>query len=123
MYAVLIRALPSVAVDQSAHDLAVAARSAAGNEAEVVCYHSYLQGFPWELERRVRIFGWRGELAFGSGRGGQDRWFPAREEFWREWDSEKKLVALARIKDRPDLYGHRATLVAQNRKYFVVKNF
>jgi len=123
LYAVLIRVLPSVAVDQSAHGLAVAARSAAGNDAEVVCYHSYLQGFPWELERRVRIFGWRGELAFGSARGGQDRWFPAREEFWREWDSEKKLVALARIKDRPDLYGHRATLVAQNRKYFVVKNF
>ena len=122
-YAVLIRALPSVAVDQSAHDLAVAARSAAGSDAEVVGYHAFLQGFPWELERRMRIFGWKGELAFGSARGGQERWFPEREDFWKEWDSSEKLVALVRIKDRPDLYGHRAALVAQNRKYFVVKNF
>jgi len=122
-YAVLIRVLPNVAIDQSSHDLAVAARKAAGNDAEVVCYHAYLQGFPWELERRVRIFGWRGELAFGAGRGGQEAWFPERTAFWKEWDSPKKLVALARIKDRPDLYGHRAELVAQNRKYFVVKNF
>jgi 4-amino-4-deoxy-L-arabinose transferase-like glycosyltransferase len=122
-YAVLIRVLPNLAIDQSSHDLAVAARKAAGNEAEVVCYHAYLQGFPWELEHRVRIFGWRGELAFGAGRGGQEAWFPERTAFWREWDSPKKLVALVRIKDRPDLYGHRAELVAQNRKYFVVKNF
>lgn len=122
-YAALIRVLPNVAVDQSSHDLAAAARKAAGDDAEVVCYHAYLQGFPWELERRVRIFGWKGELAFGAGRGGQEAWFPERTAFWREWDSPKKLVALVRIKDRPDLYGHRAELVAQNRKYFVVKNF
>jgi 4-amino-4-deoxy-L-arabinose transferase-like glycosyltransferase len=123
LYAVLIRVLPGVAIDQSSHGLAAAARAAAGNDAEVVCYHAYLQGFPWELERRVRIFGWKGELAFGSSRGGQEAWFPERTAFWKEWDSPRKLVALVRIKDRPDLYGHRAELVAQNRKYFVVKNF
>jgi 4-amino-4-deoxy-L-arabinose transferase-like glycosyltransferase len=122
-YAALIRVLPAVAVDQSAHGLASAARAAAGSDAEVVCYHAYLQGFPWELERRVRIFGWKGELAFGSSRGGQEAWFPERTAFWKEWDSSRKLVALVRIKDRPELYGHRAELVAQNRKYFVVKNF
>jgi len=122
-YAALIVALPAVAVDQSAHDLAVAAGRAAGSDAEVVCYHTYLQGFPWELERRVRIFGWKGELAFGSARGGQASWFPSRDAFWKEWDSSKKMVALLRKKDRSDMYGHRAELVAQNRKFFVVKNF
>ncbi len=150
-YAAAIAAFPTIAIDQSAHDLAIAAgnaakneagnaaKSAAGNaakneaknaakneagpEAEVVCYHTYLQGFPWELERRVRIFGWTGELAFGSARGDQAAWFPAREAFWKEWDSSKKMVALLRKKDRPDMAGHRAALVAQNRKYFVVRNF
>ena len=122
-YAAAIVAFPRLAADQSSHDLAVAAKKAAGSDAEVVCYHAYLQGFPWDLERRVRIFGWKGELAFGSARGDQAAWFPAREDFWREWDSPKKMVALLRKKDRPDMYGHRAELVAQNRKYFVVRNF
>jgi len=122
-YAALIAAFPRITADQSAHGLATAAGRAAGDSAEVVCYRTYLQGFPWELERRVRIFGWKGELAFGSGRGGQSAWFPPKEAFLREWDSSKKMVALLRLRDRPDLYGHRAELVAQNRKYFVVKNF
>ncbi len=122
-YAVLIAAFPRITVDQSAHGLALAAGRAAGGAAEVVCYRTYLQGFPWELERRVRIFGWKGELAFGSGRGDQSAWFLPKEAFFKEWDSPKKMVVLLRQRDRPDMYGHRAELVAQNRKYFVVKNF
>ncbi len=122
-YAVLIAAFPRITADQSAHGLATAAGRAAGDSGEVVCYRTYLQGFPWELERRVRIFGWKGELSFGSGRGGESAWFPPKEAFFREWDSSKKMVALLRLRDRPDMYGHRAELVAQNRKYFVVKNF
>jgi hypothetical protein len=122
-YAASISALPSFAIDQSAHFLAAAAETAAGTDGEVVCYHTYLQGFPWELRRRVKIYGWKGELDFGSSRGDQAAWFPPREAFWKEWDSPKKMVALLRKKDRPDMEGHRAELVAQNRKYFVVKNF
>ncbi|HET9794690.1 MAG TPA: phospholipid carrier-dependent glycosyltransferase [Thermoanaerobaculia bacterium] len=122
-YAALIAAFPRIAADQSAHDLAVAAGRAAGDSAEVVCYRTYLQGFPLELERRVRIFGWKGELAYGSARGDSSAWFPPREAFWTEWDSPKKMVVLLRKRDRPEMYGHRAELVAQNRKYFVVKNF
>ena len=144
LYVALIAAAPSIAVDQSAHDLAVAAEraaqtyagraaqtstagkapgSAGGPSAEVVAYHTYLQGFPWELEHRIRIFGWTGELAFGGARGDQSRWFPPRSAFLPEWDSGKPMVALLRIRDRPDLFGHRALLVAQNRKYLVVRNF
>jgi len=122
-YAALSAAFPRIAVDQSAHGLATAAGRAAGDSAEVVCYRTYLQGFPWELERRIRIFGWKGELAFGSARGDASAWFPPKEAFFREWDSAKKMVVLLRQRDRPDMYGHRAELVAQNRKYFVVKNF
>ena len=122
-YAALIAAFPSITPDQSAHDLAIAAGRAAGDSGEVVCYRTYLQGFPWELERRLRIFGWKGELAFGSARGDQSAWFLPAGAFWKEWDSSKRLVALVRKRDRPDLYGHRAEFVAQNRNYFVVKNF
>ncbi|HET7452528.1 MAG TPA: phospholipid carrier-dependent glycosyltransferase [Thermoanaerobaculia bacterium] len=122
-YAALIAAFPSVTPDQSAHDLATAAGRAAGDSGEVVCYRTYLQGFPWDLERRVRIFGWKGELAFGSARGDQSAWFPPAAAFFPDWDSGRKMVALVRKRDRPDLYGHRAELVAQNRKYIVVKNF
>lgn len=122
-YAALIAAFPRITADQSAHALATAAGRAAGDSAEVVCYRTYLQGFPWELERRLRIFGWKGELAYGSSRGDQTAWFLPKDAFFREWDSPKKMVVLLRQRDRPDMYGHRAELVAQNRKYFVVKNF
>lgn len=124
LYAALIAIFPRVAAERSAHDLAKAAGAAADSAgASVVCYRTYLQGFPWELERRIPIYGWKGELAFGSGRGDQAAWFPPREKFLSDWDSQRKIVALLRTIDRKDLYGHRASLVAENRKYLVVKNF
>jgi 4-amino-4-deoxy-L-arabinose transferase-like glycosyltransferase len=119
----LIFTFPRVAVDRSAHLLAVAARDAAAGGAEVVAYRTYLQGFPWVLERRLPIYGWRGELAFGSERGDQSEWFRPEQAFLKDWDSEKKMVVLLRELDRPLLFGHRANFVAQNRKYLVVTNF
>jgi 4-amino-4-deoxy-L-arabinose transferase-like glycosyltransferase len=123
LYAALIFAFPRVATDQSAHALAVAAGNASKNGATVVAYRTYLQGFPWILGRRIPIYGWRGELRFGSERDDPARWFPPRERFLRDWDSGRKMVALLRARDRKDLYGHYAELVARNRKYIVVKNF
>ena len=123
LYAVLIAAFPSIAADQSAERLAAAAGEAAGADAEVVCFRTYLQGFPWFLERRIAIYGWKGELEFGSLRGDQSAWFRPRESFWRDWDSGKKMVALLRKRDRAEMEQHRGSLVAENRKYVVVRNF
>jgi 4-amino-4-deoxy-L-arabinose transferase-like glycosyltransferase len=123
LFAALIFAFPRFAVDQSAERLASSARRAAGDEAEIVAYRTYLQGFPWILERRLRIYGWKGELDFGSQRGEQAAWFPAAEDFWKDWDSGRKMVVLMRRRDRPQMKGHRADLVAENRKYLVAKNF
>ena len=75
------------------------------------------------LQRRIPIYGWKNELEFGSGRGDQSVFFRPREDFWKDWDSGRKLVALLRKRDRPDMEGHRGSLVAENRKYIVVKNF
>jgi 4-amino-4-deoxy-L-arabinose transferase-like glycosyltransferase len=122
-YAVLIFAFPRLAAERSAHALAEAARRAEADGATVVCYRDYLQGFPWILEHRVPIYGWRGELAFGSERGDQSAWFRSREDFLKDWDSGRRMVALVRRRDDKDLAGHRARLLAQNRKYLVVKNF
>jgi 4-amino-4-deoxy-L-arabinose transferase-like glycosyltransferase len=124
LYAALIAVFPRIAAERSAHDLAKAAGAAADPAgARVVCYRTYLQGFPWDLERRVAIYGWKGELAFGSSRGDQAAWFPPREQFLSDWDSKTRIVALLRTIDRKDLEGHRGSLVAENRKYLVVKNF
>ena len=123
LYAAVILALPSMAVDQSAQGLAEAAGKAAGGDAAIVSYRTYLQGFPWVLQRRMRIYGWKGELEFGSERGNVSEWFRPREDFWKDWDSGERLVALLRKRDRPEMEGHRANLVAENRKYMVVKNF
>ncbi len=127
LYAAMILALPSIAVDQSAQGLATAAgqaaEKAAGDEATIVSYRTYLQGFPWVLGRRLATYGWKGELDFGSARGDQSAWFRPREEFWKDWDSSRHLVALLRKRDRPEMEGHRGNLVAENRKYIVVKNF
>lgn len=123
LYAALILAFPRVAVDQSAERLARAAHQAAGDEAVVVAYRTYLQGFPWTLERRIRLYGWKGELAFGSGRGDQSAWFCPAEDFWKDWDSGRKMVVLMRRRDRAEMEKHRASFVAENRKYLVAKNF
>jgi 4-amino-4-deoxy-L-arabinose transferase-like glycosyltransferase len=121
--AILLALFPRIAPDQSAESLARAAGRAAGADAEVVCYHTYLQGFPWTLRRRVPIYGWKGELEFGSSRGDQSAWFLPREQFLRDWDSGRKMVVLLRKRDRRDLETHRASLIAENRKYLVAKNF
>ena len=127
LYAAVVLALPSFAADQSAQKLAVAAgnaaQDAAGSGATVVSYRTYLQGFPWVLRRRIPIYGWKNELEFGSARGDQSAFFRPREDFWKDWDSSRKLVALLRKRDRPQMEGHRGSLVAENRKYVVVKNF
>jgi 4-amino-4-deoxy-L-arabinose transferase-like glycosyltransferase len=123
VYAAAILALPSFAADQSAQNLALAARDAAGSGASVVSYRTYLQGFPWVLRRRIPIYGWKNELEFGSRRGDQSAFFRPREDFWKDWDSEKKIVALLRKRDRPEMKGHRGALVAENRNYIVVRNF
>lgn len=122
-YACLIAALPRVAVDQSAEMLAGAARDAAGRDATVACYRTYLQGFPWILERRLSIYGWKRELEFGSTRGNQSAWFHSAEDFWKDWDSNRKMVVLMRRSHNYWMRGHRANLVAQNRNYLVIKNF
>ncbi len=121
--AAAVFALPSFAADSSAQGLAISAGNAAGSDASVVSYRTYLQGFPWVLQRRIPIYGWKNELEFGSGRGDQSAFFRPREEFWKDWDSGQKLVALLRKRDRPEMEGHRGSLVAENRKYIVVKNF
>ena len=123
LYAAAIFALPSIAVDQSSERLAEAAGRAAGGGADVVAYRTYLQGFPWVLKRRIPVYGWKGELEFGSERGDQSAFFRPREDFWKDWDSGRPLVALVRKRDRPEMESHRGALVAENRKYIVVKNF
>ena len=123
LFAAAILALPSFAAEQSARNLATAAGNAAGTSATVVSYRTYLQGFPWVLGRRIPIYGWTNELEFGSRRGDQSAFFRPREDFWKDWDSDLRLVALLRKRDRPEMKGHRGSLVAENRKYVVVKNF
>ncbi|MGH9441935.1 MAG: phospholipid carrier-dependent glycosyltransferase [Thermoanaerobaculia bacterium] len=123
IYLAVVLALPTVAAQQSAQTLAAAAGKAAGADATVVAYRTYLQGFPWVLRRRIPIYGWKGELEFGSGRGDQSQDFLPRERFLKDWDSNRKIVVLLRKRDRNDMEGHRGSLVAENRKYVVVKNF
>lgn len=122
-YGVLAYGFPKITPDQSAHDLAVAARRASAGGAEVVCYRTYQQAFPWILRERVPIYGWKGELEFGSGRGNSAGWFLPRAQFLKDWDSGRQMVALLRKRDKGDLLGHAGHLVAENRKYMVMRNF
>jgi hypothetical protein len=121
-YAGLALIYPRTPTARELHELArSAARAARDSGASVVCYRTYLQTFPWELQSILPVVEYRGEF---------EPWFlpeaRRREIFWSGEDfrgawSSRPIVALTRLRDRGDFPA--GTKVIDSRgKYCLVTN-
>jgi 4-amino-4-deoxy-L-arabinose transferase-like glycosyltransferase len=107
LYAVLALAWPRIPLATDIDALAKTAGATAGaSDGRVVCYRTYLQGFPWTLRAVLPVAAHKGEL--------EDWWLPpdrrgdifwTAERFWSEWSSGRPLVALTRVRNRADFEG------------------
>lgn len=120
-YVALALLYPHTPTARDLHELARAAVSASRSSgASVVCYRTYVQTFPWELETTLPVVDYRGEL---------EPWFLSeqrrREIFWTRNDfqaawSSRPIVALLRVRDRGDLPDAR--VIDSRGKYLLVTN-
>lgn len=121
LYLAIILAMPHVADDLSAHNLAlVAARTP---DARVVSYRCYPQEFPWVLRHPIVVADYVDELGSDGIRPPDHYW--SREEFWKRWNSGERLVVVVKRRARTEFGGSNAdgTPLAANRKYVVLANF
>jgi len=121
LYLAIILAMPRVADDLSAHNLAlVAARTP---DAQVVSYRCYPQAFPWVLRHPIVVADYVDELG-SDGIRPPDRYW-SRDEFWKRWNSGEHLVVVVKARTRAEFAGSNAngTPLAANRKYVVLANF
>jgi len=121
LYLAIILALPRVADDLSAHNLAlVAARTP---DARVVSYRCYPQEFPWVLRHPIVVADYVDELGSDGIRPPDHYW--SRDEFWKRWNSGEHLVVVVKARTRAEFAGSNAngTPLAANRKYVVLANF
>ena len=121
LYLAIILALPHVADDLSAHNLAlVAARTP---DARVVSYRCYPQEFPWVLRHPIVVADYVDELGSDGIRPPDHYW--SRDEFWKRWNSGEHLVVVVKARARAEFAGSNAngTPLAANRKYVVLANF
>jgi 4-amino-4-deoxy-L-arabinose transferase-like glycosyltransferase len=122
LYLALALAMPRVAGDLTAHKLAVAAMNA-GAGAEIVSYRCYPQEFPWVLRHPIAVADYVDELGSDGVRSPALFW--SREEFWRRWNSDARMVVVVTRRTRAefDTASRAATPLAANRQYVVLANF
>lgn len=121
LYLAIILAMPRVADDMSAHNLAlVAARTP---DARIVSYRCYPQEFPWVLRHPIVVADYVDELGSDGLRPPEYYW--SREEFWKRWNSGEHIVVVMKRRARSEFQGSNATgtPLATNRKYVVLANF
>ena len=122
LYLVGIFALPSIAKDWSAHDLAVTASRM--QPVTVVSYRWFAPSLPWVLERPIVVAGYKGELASDEKLPKDFFWDSA--EFWRRWKSDERLVVLVHKRDFRDfrpLWSEKCMLLSQNRDCLLLSNY
>src|SRR6185437_2335896 len=90
LYLAIILAMPRVANDLSAHDLALSAAHA--DSALVVSYRCYPQEFPWVLRHPIAVADYTDELGSDGVRPASLYW--SRDEFWKRWNSGERLVVV-----------------------------
>jgi len=96
LYLVVDLAFPDLARVRSAREVAVASAHEPG--AEVYMYECFAANLPWTLGRTVPVVGYDGELASDGARPGEV--FVPEREFWRRWDSDARVLAVLRPRDR-----------------------
>ena len=117
-------AWPRVPLATELHNLEIVARDTARREgAQVVGYQSYVQGLPWELKHPIPLADYVGELEpqFERDSRAREALFWTREQFWKEWKSGKKIVAVVRERDLGEFRGQRT--IWTGRKYSLAANF
>ncbi|HKV52147.1 MAG TPA: phospholipid carrier-dependent glycosyltransferase [Gemmatimonadaceae bacterium] len=121
LYLAIILAMPLVANDLSAHDLAIAAAHA--DSALVVSYRCYPQEFPWVRQHPIAVADYIDELGSDGVRPPLLYW--SRGEFWKRWNSGEHLVVVIKRRARAefDASPTHGTPLAANRKYVVLANF
>ena len=121
LYLAIILAMPRVADDLSAHNLALVAASTP--DAQVVSYRCYPQEFPWVLRHPIVVADYVDELGSDGIRPPNHYW--SRDEFWKRWNSGEHLVVVVKARTRAEFAGSNAngTPLAANRKYVVLANF
>lgn len=121
LYLAIILAMPRMANDLSAHDLALTAARA--DNALVVSYRCYPQEFPWVLEHPIAVADYIDELGSDGARPASLYW--SRDEFWKRWNSGEHLVVVIKRHARAEFDASRThgTPLGANRKYVVLANF
>ena len=121
LYLAIILAMPRLADDMSAHNLALVAARTPG--ARVVSYRCYPQEFPWVLRGPIAVADYVDELGSDGERPPDLYW--SRDEFWKRWNSGEHLVVVMKRRARAEFDGSnaRGTPLAANRKYVVLANF
>ncbi len=95
-------------------------------DAEIICYHRYVQSLPFYNQRRVILLGGRTELDFGSQLDPDAReWFLNNDEqMFRRWDQPGRVVVvldagdLARMKER---FGEFDVIASEGKKRAIVR--
>lgn len=95
-------------------------------DAEIICYHRYVQSLPFYNQRRVILLGGRTELDFGSRLDPDAReWFLNNDEqMFRRWDNPGRVVVvldagdLARMKER---FGEFDVIASEGKKRAIVR--
>ncbi len=63
-------------------------------EDEVISYAGYYQDLSFYLNRTVTVAAFHGELDFGTKHQDTSSWMIDNEEFWRRWNSERKIYLI-----------------------------
>ncbi len=95
-------------------------------DAEIICYHRYVQSLPFYNQRRVILLGGRTELDFGSRLDPDAReWFMNNDEqMFRRWENPGRVVVvldagdLARMKER---FGEFDVIAIEGKKRAIVR--
>jgi len=121
LYLALALAMPRVANDLSAHDLAAAARGVP--DARVVAYRCYPQIFPWVLGHPIVVADYVGELGSDGPRPADLYW--SAGEFWRRWHARERMLVVVARRARGDFAADAipGTALASNRQYVLLANF
>src|SRR5262249_11461665 len=111
-----------ISEDLSTHDMAVQASKIFSDN--IVFYRAFSHSFPWILHHPTVVVVSQGELASDDKL--SPELFLSLEDFWKNWNSEMKLVVLT---DKPSLWEFvdggvkPAHFLGQNRKFVLLSNF
>ncbi|MEJ2644994.1 MAG: glycosyltransferase family 39 protein [Gammaproteobacteria bacterium] len=91
----------------------------------VVTYNTYFQELPVYLQRRVIIVNWKNELTFGSKYQDTSGWMIDTAQFWKLWNSDRKVYVFANAGDYEQLVegAHgRYRVLARNAYHVLLTN-